>query len=194
MVKIYTRKGDKGFTRLASGEKVSKSNIRIETYGELDNLNSYLGLIVSFTQELKIKKKFNLDINLINQIQNALFYYGSMMSCHSQSWKKLNLNDPPKIDLLIESRIDQLEKKLTPLRNFILPGGSTLASYIHLARNVCRLAERKTVFMMEEEGIQEVPREALLALNRLSDYLFVFSRYVNMLQKKKENIWKIKKK
>ncbi len=187
MKKIYTKTGDKGQTSLYGGKRVAKNDLRIETYGAIDELNSVLGLIISEIQNSKVKSqnykaKVKSDEILI-KIQKDLLLIGSLLAGYKNSIKNLKL----KIKNL-EDWIDNLEKELPELRNFILPGGSGTASLLHLGRSVCRRAERRLVELAQKEKVQP---EILSYLNRLSDLLFEMARLVNFKQKKKEIIWKI---
>jgi cob(I)alamin adenosyltransferase len=170
-MKIYTKTGDKGKTRLVGGSIASKADQRIEAYGTVDELNSILGLITTECSDhfVELQKK-------ICRIQNELFNLGSILACeHPEMLAKL-----PQISEIhihqLESEIDQMDKVLAPLKNFILPGGSKLSALFHLARTVCRRAERHTVKLNESTKIEE---SSLIYLNRLSDYLFVAARFCN---------------
>ena len=165
-MKIYTRKGDSGTTQLIGGTRIPKHAIRIESYGSVDELNSYLGLI----------RDQNIDsvyIQQIIEIQDRLFTIGShLASDPNKSTMKLpeiNSNDI----LTLENWIDEMDSKLPEMKSFVLPGGHTTVSYCHIARCVCRRAERMTNHLNEEEKVDLV---ILKYLNRLSDYLFVLSR------------------
>jgi cob(I)alamin adenosyltransferase len=164
-MKIYTKKGDQGETSLFGGKRLKKYELRLEAYGGTDELNSFLGLIISH-----LGHHVFLEEN-----QKTLFVIGSHLAADPKN-KKINL---PKIDMGIvssmEYEIDQMNDKLPELSSFILPGGSVSASYCHLARCVCRRVERQVVKLSEEENINS---DILVYLNRLSDYLFVLARYV----------------
>ena len=177
---IYTKFGDKGKTSLYGGKIVSKANLRVEAYGKIDELNSFLGIIISEISSRKIKKE------LIN-IQNDLFEIGSSLASLATN-KDQNLSAYLKIRILeFEKIIDQLSIKLSKLENFILPGGSGTGSKLHFARTLARKAERRIVALSEKEKIN---KDILIFINRLSDLLFMYARYINYKEKKKEVLWR----
>ena len=170
--RIYTRTGDKGSTALASGERRSKADLRIETYGTVDETNACIGLA-------RLHADPRLDA-MLGAIQNDLFDLGADLATPESA-------EPPKYELLrvvatqvqrIERDIDALIADLSPLKSFVLPGGSPAAAALHLARTTCRRAERLAVALAATEG-EVVSPEALQYLNRLSDFLFVASRTAN---------------
>ncbi len=165
-MKIYTRKGDGGTTQLIGGTRIPKHSIRIESYGSVDELNSYLGLIRDQSIDL-------IYIQQIITIQDRLFTIGShLASDPNKSTMKLPEIKSDDIKLM-EKWIDEMDASLPPMKSFILPGGHTSVSFCHIARCVCRRAERMTNHLHEEENVDLV---ILKYLNRLSDYLFVLSR------------------
>jgi cob(I)alamin adenosyltransferase len=169
-MKIYTKKGDSGSTQLLGGTIVKKNHIRLECYGTIDELNAFVGNIYDDIEK-KSHKKF------LYKIQNQLFNLGS---CIAYDGKKSTLNLPniSKNDVsLIESEIDKIDNKLPVLKNFILPSGHTIASKCHIARTVCRRAERNLIAIEQDESINHLH---LIYLNRLSDYLFVLARSILM--------------
>ncbi len=177
--KIYTKTGDKGETALLGGTRVPKHHIRIEAYGTVDELNSWLG---------NIRDSVSADFEKeLYKIQNYLFTIGSHLATTPSKDVKMNLPDlkPEEIPFL-ESKIDEMEKTLPALTNFVLPGGDGAASKIHIARCVCRRAERISVALASEEKINET---IVQYLNRLSDYLFVLSRFVLNKNNGTEVIW-----
>lgn len=176
MIKIYTKKGDGGKTFLGNGKIVWKDNQRVKAYGCLDELNSWLGLIIFFSKK-------DMADNLF-QIQSDLMRISSILA--NPKIKK-DATIVKKIQQL-ESLIDKLEKNLSPLKNFILPGGSLLSSYFHITRTVCRRAEREVITLSRNENINP---EITVYLNRLSDLFFVLARWVNRKDKVKEKNWKI---
>ena len=180
MARIYTRTGDKGETSLVSGTRVSKDDERINLYGEIDELNSFLGLLVVKTTEDK-------DRELLKSYQNNLFNLGSRLACESDLWETYKL---PGINKEIiertENRIDELDGKLTKLSNFILPGGSEASAMGHVCRTITRRCER---FMVHFEKLDRLPESSLEFINRLSDYLFVLARYENQLVSEADVIW-----
>lgn len=186
-MKIYTKTGDKGQTALVSGKRVSKSDIRIDLYGEVDELNSRIGVLVSLLQD---QKKFKKEIVFIQNIQNVLFDLGANLACEADLRKRYKMfGIPAAITRKLEKLIDEMTPILPELKNFILPGGTLTASQAHLCRTCARSVERKLVLFFEET--QEVlPENSLEFLNRLSDYFFVFARYVNLFESEKEILWK----
>lgn len=179
-MKIYTKKGDKGYTSLIGGVKVSKNNIRIDAYGTVDELNSYIGLVRDVCDDKKMESQ-------LNAIQNKLFTIGAILASHPEK-SKMDVGKVNEPDITyLENAIDVMNKKLPELKAFILPGGHTHVSYCHLARCVCRRAERITVALSENEV---VPVEVITYLNRLSDYLFVLARAIGKKRGVDEIIWK----
>jgi len=186
-MKIYTKTGDMGQTSLFGGTRVKKSNIRIDAYGTVDELNSHLGLLRD-----QIKDDQLLSDLII--IQTKLFTLGAMLATPQDKEKLKNGKDRLKIDKIEEEEIHFLERKmdemntsLPPMTHFILPGGHTTVSFCHIARCVCRRAERITVELADQEPIN--PR-ILIYLNRLSDYLFVLARKLTLDNKVEEIPWK----
>lgn len=181
--KIYTKTGDKGETALLGGTRVPKNHIRIEAYGTVDELNSWIGHI---KDEIEDDKKSELY-----QIQNYLFTLGSHLATTKSKEVKMSLPALDRNELLVlETGIDSMEKNLPALTNFVLPGGDATASKIHIARCVCRRAERISVALNQSEKIDD---SIIKYLNRLSDYLFVLSRYILNKNKGAEVIWQPKK-
>ncbi|MEJ6680915.1 MAG: cob(I)yrinic acid a,c-diamide adenosyltransferase [Flavobacteriales bacterium] len=165
-MKIYTKTGDKGTTSLLSGRRVNKNNIRIEAYGTVDELNSWIGVIRDHSHERYHK-------NLIT-IQNELFTIGSQLANDPEKTASFKLPDINSESVLrLEQLMDELNVDLPEMKNFVLPGGHELVSFIHVARCVCRRAERRVVDLMENQGVEEL---IIKYINRLSDYLFVLSR------------------
>lgn len=184
-MKIYTKTGDSGQTRLVSGTQVSKSSARLDSYGGLDELNSILGLCRADLDILESPGASSLSQEL-EKIQHQLFNLGSLLACDRVDvWSKLPQISQQHIDIL-ESRIDEMSAQLPELRQFILPGGSRAASSLHLARTVCRRVERETVRLAEQE---EVPELSIIYLNRLSDYLFTAARFANKIQGRPDVVW-----
>ena len=187
ITKVYTRTGDKGTTRLAGGQKVPKDHLRLEGYGTIDELNSIVGMARSFTKDLfgKVKEARRLDDELL-QIQNKLFDIGGILATSpGQTFK--NMPTIKEADTLhLENLMDDCQKDLKPLKEFILPGGGKLAGFLHQARTVCRRAERICVRLDHEE---KVPAEILKYMNRLSDTIFVLARWISKAQKEPELLW-----
>jgi cob(I)alamin adenosyltransferase len=181
-LKIYTKTGDKGNTSLIGGTKVPKSHIRIESYGTVDELNSYLGLVSDYLTHEHTKI-------ILKEIQDRLFTIGSSLACDPDKEPMLKLPDLKQEDvLLLEQEIDKMNEQLPLMKNFLLPGGHVVVSTIHIARCVCRRAERICV-AMQEDGLF-VDALVIKYLNRLSDYLFVLARYIGLLLQVPEIAWK----
>ena len=176
--KIYTRTGDDGSTGLADGSRVLKHSLRPQAYGTVDELNASLGLVFLCLDNKKDENVFNDIKVLIRGIQNDLFDLGADLSTPiskaKQSYKPLRITDNQIKK--IEEKIDEYNDKLKPLNSFILPGGSEAASLIHLSRTIARRAERDVSLLSSEE---EINKNSLVYLNRLSDLLFVLSRILN---------------
>ena len=181
-LKIYTKTGDKGKTTLIGGTRVAKSNIRIGAYGTIDELNSFIGLAGDHCHDQHSK-------NLIKEIQDRLFTIGSALACDPDKEQKLKIPDLKETDIkLLEEEIDKMNESLPAMKNFILPGGHVAVSTIHIARCVCRRAERECVNMQEQNLFVEPL--IIQYLNRLSDYLFVLARYTGHQLQVQEIAWK----
>ena len=178
-MKIYTKTGDKGQTSLIGGTRVPKFHVRIESYGTVDELNSYIGLIMC--QDIDVHHQ-----QILKEIQDRLFTIGSSLASDPER-SKMKIPDLLESDIvLLETEMDEMNEVLPELRHFILPGGSTTVSYCHLARCVCRRAERLTVELASESYVDS---NITIYLNRLSDYLFVLGRKLGADQNTAENIW-----
>lgn len=178
-MKIYTKKGDKGQTSLIGGTKVAKHHLRIESYGTVDELNSYIGLIRSYDIDSK-------QADALKEIQDRLFTIGSSLASDPERSTK-QIPDLYDTDVIfLEEQIDTMTEQLPPLKHFILPGGGLASSACHLARCVCRRAERLSVHLSETSYVDE---KVVIYLNRLSDYLFVLARKVALDSGNNENIW-----
>ena len=175
--KIYTKTGDKGLTSLGDGSRISKNNIRVEAYGTIDEANSIIGVVRSYT---KTSELIILD-NFLSSIQNELFDLGAELSTPSQDKnRKLSISQS-QIDRL-EQEIDQLNINLNTLKSFVLPGGTAASSFLHLARTTIRRAERLMVELSAKEK-NSVSKESLAYVNRLSDLCFVAARYANQTER-----------
>ncbi len=182
--KIYTRTGDEGKTGLVSGSRILKSDHRIDLYGEVDELNSRIGFACS------LMSQYSKEVTFIHTIQSALFDLGSNLACEYENRSKYNLPQvKPALISEMEQEIDRMDAQLTPLVNFILPGGTQSAAALHLARTGARNVERKLVHYHHESG-EEMPVNSLVFLNRLSDYFFVLARFVTKMEKSEEIHWK----
>jgi len=182
-MKIYTKTGDKGNTSLIGGTKVPKSHLRIEAYGTVDELNSYIGLCRDLLDATVAAG------DLLQEIQDRLFTIGSSLACDPAKEPRMRLPDLAETDIeLLEKAIDGMNEELPAMKNFILPGGHPTVSHIHIARCVSRRAER-CVVRLEQESPQ-ADSLTLKYLNRLSDYLFVLARFAGMKLGAEEVAWK----
>lgn len=181
-VKIYTKKGDLGKTSLIGGTKVAKNNIRIESYGTVDELNSFIGMVNDLTADTHTK-------TTLKEIQDRLFTIGSSLATDPGKEPLMKIPDLKENDIsFLEIEIDKMNETVPPMKNFILPGGHLAVSTAHVARCVCRRAERICVAMQENgEYIEPL---IIKYLNRLSDYLFVLARYTGHLLNAEELAWK----
>lgn len=180
--KIYTKTGDKGQTSLIGGVRVSKSHIRIESYGTVDELNSYIGMVNDMAADKQVGE-------WLREVQDRLFTVGSVLATNQDKEVKMKLPDLHDADVAwLELRIDKMNEILPEMRSFILPGGNLASSTCHVARCVCRRAERLCVAMMEHD--EQVPDLIIQYLNRLSDFLFVLSRYLSHINGAEEIPWR----
>ncbi len=186
-MKIYTKTGDQGKTSLYGGTRVKKSNLRIDAYGTVDELNSYIGLVKDQLEDKEVNKE-------LLRIQNKLFALGAMLATPLDKEKLKDGSDRLKIEKIqqteieyLEGKMDEMNKSLSPMTHFILPGGHTTVSFCHIARCICRRAERIAV---ELSDIEEINAYILIYLNRLSDYLFVLARKLTKDYKVTEVPWK----
>lgn len=180
-MKIYTKTGDKGETGLFGGERVSKSNNRIDAYGTIDELNAFIGLTLTEIKSTEIK-------SVLERIQNQLFVVGSDLATPvSEKNDKLRITrTPDEYIKQAENDIDFFNDQLDELRNFILPGGSKGAAFLHICRTIARRAERKVVALSEQVKIGD---NIIIFLNRLSDLFFVLSRYENKVSNIPDTKW-----
>jgi cob(I)alamin adenosyltransferase len=181
-MKIYTKAGDQGKTSLIGGTRVPKSHIRIESYGTVDELNSFIGLL----NDLVVDEKINADLK---EIQDRLFTVGSSLACDPEKESALRIPDLKEEDILrLETAMDAMNEVLAPMKSFIIPGGHQAISTAHIARCVCRRAERWCVNMQEEDLFVETL--VIKYLNRLSDYLFTLARYIGHFNGVADLPWK----
>lgn len=180
-MKIYTRTGDEGKTGLIDGSRVSKDNLRVSAYGEVDELNAVIGVVRAHARERALDA-------LLHQVQRDLLALGAQLADPKAKvgTRKAKAAFPPSQVRKIERAIDQRDKDLPPLTAFILPGGSPLGSFLHLARTVCRRAERTAIALSHQEEIEPI---FIVYLNRLSDLLFVLARHANHKSGIAENRW-----
>ncbi len=182
-MKIYTGRGDQGHTSLFSGEQVYKDSARVTAYGTLDELSSILGVAYSFCQNTRIKE-------VVLSLQRKLFEAGAdLATTREKNPRTERIGEADWQEL--ETLIDELQTEIPLLNKFILPGGTPGGAFVHLARTVCRRAERQLVGLVREED--DVNPDLLVYLNRLSDLLFVMARFENVLEGEKEEIWQPKR-
>lgn len=190
-MKIYTKTGDKGETSLFGGKRVKKDSIRVEAYGAVDELNSVIGVALTEISNFKsdsIGFKFQIS-NIqkeLTSVQHDLLVIGSNLATPSN----ISTHKPRALQKRVkefEKLIDMLTEKLPVLRNFILPGGSNMGAFLHVARSVARRAERRIITLSRKEAIDQ---EILKYFNRLSDLLFTMARFINHQEKTKEIIWR----
>ena len=189
-MKIYTKTGDSGTTSLFGGTRVPKHHIRIESYGTIDELNSYIGLLRD--QDIDINHK-----NILLEIQNHLFTIGSILATDPQKAvlksgkERLNISKVNTQDTqTLENKIDEMNEQIPDLTHFVLPGGHQTVSFCHIARCICRRAERLTSLLNEDEPVEST---VLIYLNRLSDFLFVLARKLTYELQAEEIKWEPKK-
>ena len=185
--KVYTKVGDQGETYLIGGDKVLKNSNRVSAYGEIDELNSHIGSCISYINDNCSMNDDLVDFSLfLNVVQHELFNLGNMLATPNE----INTNNMPCVNKkslkTIEDKIDFYNNILNPLKSFVLPGGHELSSRLHISRTVCRRCERRAVSLLKEEDINNI---AISYLNRLSDMLFVSSRWVNFLFNINETTW-----
>lgn len=182
MTKIYTKTGDKGVTSLVGGVRISKADIRLDAYGTVDELNSFIGLLISMMDETEYK-------GLLRFIQHKLFSLGSYLATDLER-TAFPIESHISVENVrrLEQAIDEINASLPPLDGFILPGGSSPASVCHVCRTVCRRAERR-IQALEESLSYGLDEQAKCFVNRLSDYLFVLSRRLNNLAGESEIYW-----
>ncbi|MEO6818224.1 MAG: cob(I)yrinic acid a,c-diamide adenosyltransferase [Ginsengibacter sp.] len=181
-MKIYTKTGDAGKTSLIGGTKVLKSSPRIDAYGTIDELNCFVGVVFDHCDDEHTKI-------ILKEIQDRLFTIGSELACDPQKETKMRIPDLHESDIqLLEKEMDEMDAQLPMMKNFILPGGHPVVSFTHVARTVCRRAERCIVKVQEEE--QTISPLIIKYVNRLSDYFFMLSRYLGMKNNAPEIAWK----
>lgn len=185
-MKIYTKTGDKGTTRLVDGRECSKSDLRVETYGTVDELNSTIGVAVA---QMRGNSSFQTLAHELITLQNQLFTVGSHLACIKEETRKMLPEFSENWIADIERQIDTHTNALPPLKNFILPGGSLISAELHQARTVCRRAERMVVRLIEENEDSPILGMSLRYLNRLSDYLFTVARTANQLSQIADQEW-----
>ena len=181
-MKIYTKTGDTGKTSLIGGTRILKNDPRIEAYGTVDELNSFTGVVYDHIEDAHTK-------TIIKEIQDRLFTIGSELACDPNKDIKMAIPDLHESDIeLLEKEMDRMDAELPVMKNFILPGGSPAVSFSHVARSVCRRAERCCINLLEHDG--KVDLIIIKYLNRLSDYFFMLARYIGLKLNAPEIIWK----
>jgi cob(I)alamin adenosyltransferase len=182
--KLYTKNGDSGKTHLVGGSMIEKFSLKIGCVGEIDELNSHLGLIRTKVEMLQDKPHI---VGTLAQIQNDLFDIGAYIATDVSSEYKQSLNIiTDKHVRFLEDKIDNITESIPELKSFVLPGGSELNAFLHIARTVCRRTERNLWLLNTEE---DVSKSVLIYINRLSDFLFALSRYFIISAEKKEYLW-----
>jgi cob(I)alamin adenosyltransferase len=185
--RIYTKRGDTGETGLAGGQRVPKDSLRIESYGTVDELNSFLGLaLVSCYEQSGRDPNIGLLAGIMRRVQHELFNLGSILATRPEDVHPKQARITPAEIAQLEREIDAMNEDLPPLRSFVLAGGTRFNAELHIARTVCRRAERLVVALARQE---QVPPEAIQYLNRLSDALFVWSRWANYILRTPEVLW-----
>lgn len=175
-MKIYTKTGDKGLTSLVDGTRVSKTNKLLTCYGTVDELNSYIGLL------LAVEKN-----DFLTEIQKQLFVLGGMLATPPEKWEKFwKISDMSSFILKMEEKIDEMTEEIPPFRGFILPQGNEAIARAHICRTVCRRAEREVVVLFEENAAYETPMKML---NRLSDFFFTLARFYHKKMNVDETCW-----
>ena len=179
-MKIYTRTGDKGRTSLVGGTRVPKTHIRIEAYGTVDELNAHIGFLLSNLTDKR-------DVNFLQQVQDSLFVVGAHLATDIEKTapKEGGVVTRSLVEM-VEQEIDYIDTLLPPLQSFVLPSGTPAAAFCHVCRTICRRAERRILALAEQT---DVSADLKAYINRLSDYLFVLSRKINIEAKKDEIFW-----
>lgn len=181
-MKIYTKTGDTGKTSLIGGTRILKNDPRIEAYGTVDELNSFAGVVYDHLEDEHSR-------TIIKEIQDRLFTIGSELACDPNKDIKMPIPDLHESDIqLLETEMDKMDAELPAMKNFILPGGAPAVSFTHVARSVCRRAERCCIDLLEHDG--KVDAIIIKYLNRLSDYFFMLARYTGMKMNAAEIVWK----
>ncbi len=185
--RVYTRQGDTGDTGLVGGQRVHKDSLRIEAYGTVDELNSVLGLARSTTGQLAVSQpRLAILAAILLRVQHELFNLGSILATLPEDVHPRQPRVTDREIAQLESEMDAMNEDLPPLRSFVLPGGSRLDAELHLGRTICRRAERITISLSRTES---VPPEAIRYLNRLSDALFIWSRWAGHISGSPETLW-----
>ena len=185
--RVYTKSGDSGQTALIGGERVSKAALRIQCYGTVDELNATLGLVRTAVENSpKADTLTAVLMPVLDRVQNELFNLGAQLATPDAEQRAKMPSVEARHVSALEQAIDQLNEDLPALRSFVLPGGGWVSSYFHLARTVCRRAERLVVELAERDSVDD---SSLIYLNRLSDACFVFGRYAASAEEHEEPLW-----
>lgn len=177
-MKIYTKTGDEGTTSLFGGRRIAKDDLRIEAYGTVDELNSFIGLLMASFDDKNQKE-------ILTGVQNRLFAIGAALATDPD--KSTASSDIHESDIeILENAMDNMDQLLPPLRNFILPGGDTSIANAHVCRTVCRRAERRVISLSSASSVDQ---RIIIYLNRLSDYFFILSRYLSHIHQVAEIPW-----
>ena len=186
-MKIYTGTGDEGKTSLFSGERMAKSDPRIDAFGDVDELNAVIGVVASALPPHDAAKPLKIELT---QIQSDLLHAGAWLATSADSPHAARLTPIPTRRIQqLEGRIDAMQAELPELQSFILPGGHTAAAWAHVARTVCRRAERKAVALNQQQALAAGAGSVLVFLNRLSDYFFVLARRINHMAGVADKTW-----
>jgi cob(I)alamin adenosyltransferase len=184
--KVYTRTGDAGKTRLAGGQEVWKDSLRVDAYGTVDELNSAIGVVRMSMKKDDVSQVSAVLEDVLRWIQHKLFDLGGILAtAPGKTFPNMPVIGPTDVTYL-EEKIDDCQKDLAPLKEFILPGGGEIAAYLHFARTICRRAERLCVKLSREESVDSL---LIQFLNRLSDALFVFARWIAKVRGEPEFLW-----
>ena len=176
---VYTRTGDTGTTSLVGGERAPKNSVRLEAYGTIDELNSHIGLVASHTQQADVQQ-------MLIWIQHRLFNIGGYLACNPEGKFKMPVGADDESVAKLEGMIDELDSRLPAIKCFVLPGGAQVAAEAHVARTVCRRAERRILSLAQESDVDPV---VIRFVNRLSDFLFVLARFNNVGNGVDEIFW-----
>ncbi len=182
-MKIYTKTGDKGTTSLFDGTRVDKDDIRVDTYGTVDELNSQVGVVVAHLLDTATEEPLKQELV---QIQDDLFSIGALLANPKEKMDKEMSEHLAKRVTDFETFIDSMTEEIPELKNFVLPGGGKAGAFLHMTRTIARRAERRVISLFKK---QEKPQEIVMYFNRLSDLFFTMSRYINFKEGNKETIW-----
>lgn len=185
--KIYTRTGDRGQTSLVCGTRASKGNLQVDAYGDVDELNSFLGLAIA---QISGFEALHVQSQALSRVQHTLFTVGSHLAISKEKKDEIKLpqiND--EVIEQLENQIDEMDSHLAPMKEFILPGGGLEASHLHICRTIARRCERKLIMLINEVSDLEIDSNILKLVNRLSDYLFVLARFVNFTKGIEDAKW-----